>query len=116
MTAHVVPNTHYVAGPLIARRVPYSHPEMDERKHEALRYLEEVAVKLRTGDREVRTAVTEGDAATMILEMARESNANLIAMTTHGFSGFSRLFLGSTTDRVLHNATVSLLLVKPVNY
>ena len=113
---HVVPSTHYAAGPLIARRVPYSHLEMDELKHEALRYLEEVAVKLRTGEREVHTAVAEGDAATMILEMARETSANLIAMTTHGFSGFSRLFLGSTTDRILHNATVPLLLVKPVNY
>lgn len=113
---HVVPSMHYAAGPLIARRVPYSHSEMEERKHEASRYLEEVAAKLRTGDREVHTVVEEGDAATMILETAMTSDANLIAMTTHGFSGFSRLFLGSTTDRILHNTKVPLLLVKPVNY
>jgi len=113
---HVVPSMHYAAGPLIARRVPYNHSEMDELKHEALRYLEEVAAKLRDRDRAVKTAVAEGDAATMILQTARETNANLIAMTTHGFSGFSRLFLGSTTDRILHNTTVPLLLVKPVNY
>jgi len=113
---HVVPTLHYAAGPLIARRVPYSHSEMEDRKQEASRYLEEIAARLRTGDREVRTVVADGDAATMILQTAVDMNANLIAMTTHGFSGFSRLFLGSTTDRILHNTVVSLLLVKPVNY
>ena len=113
---HVVPSMHYAAGPLIARRVPYNSSEMEELKHEAWRYLEEVAAKLRDGDREVKTAVAQGDAATMILETARATDANLIAMTTHGFSGFSRLFLGSTTDRILHNTTFPLLLVKPVNY
>ncbi|MFC2008486.1 universal stress protein [Chloroflexota bacterium] len=114
--AHVVPSTHYAAGPLIARRIPYNHSEMDELKHEAWRYLEEVAAKLRDGDRTVKTVVADGDAATMVLETAKAMDANLIAMTTHGFSGFSRLFLGSVTDRVLHNASVPLLLVKPVNY
>jgi len=47
---------------------------------------------------------------------ATEVGANLIAMTTHGYSGFSRLFLGSVAERVLHNATAPLLLVKPLRY
>lgn len=114
--AHVVPATHYAAGPLIARRVPYELAEMDELKQEARRYLEEVAAKLRDEGRTVETIVAEGDAATEILETAKAVDANLIAMTTHGFSGFSRLFLGSVTDRILHNAPVSLLLVKPIHY
>jgi nucleotide-binding universal stress UspA family protein len=114
--AHVVPTTHYAAGPLIARRVPYDHAAMDELKNEARRYLEEVAAKLRDDVRQVETIVAEGDAAAEILEIAKTIDANLIAMTTHGFSGFSRLFLGSVTDRILHNAPVPLLLVKPLHY
>ena len=114
--AHVVPATHYAAGPLIARRVPYNHNELDGIRQEAQRYLDEVAARLRADDRAVQTVVTEGDAATMILEIAAATDANLIAMTTHGYTGFSRLFLGSTADRVLHNSKAPLLLVKPIHY
>jgi len=113
---HVIPADHYAAGPVIAKRVPYTKSESDELRGQASRYLEEVATKLRAGGRLIETLVATGDAATMILTAARENGANLIAMTTHGYSGFSRLFLGSIAERVLHNATTPLLLVKPVRY
>jgi nucleotide-binding universal stress UspA family protein len=113
---HVIPADHYAAGPVIAKRVPYTKSESDELRGQASRYLEEVATRLRAGGRLVDTLVATGDAATMILAAARENGANLIAMTTHGYSGFSRLFLGSIAERVLHNATTPLLLVKPVRY
>ena len=39
-----------------------------------------------------------------ICEYAREHQVDLIAMATHGHSGFKRVFLGSTADTVLRHA------------
>ncbi len=113
---HVIPVEHYAAGPDIAKRVPYSKEESDELRAQAARYLEEVAVRLRSEGKKVQTRVTAGDAAEMILQTASDFGANLIAMTTHGYSGFSRLFLGSVAERVLHQASTPLLLIKPLRY
>jgi len=113
---HVIPADHYATGPVIAKRIPYSREEADEMHGQASRYLEEVAARLRAGGRRVETRVVFGDAAMMIMDAATREGANLIAMTTHGYSGFSRLFLGSVAERVLHHATVPLLLIKPIRY
>ena len=113
---HVLPAEHYAAGPVIAKRVRYEKAEMEELQGQATRYLEEVATKLRAKGRDIAIRVAVGDAAEMIMRTATEVEANLIAMATHGYSGFNRLFLGSVAERVMHHATVPLLLVKPVNY
>jgi len=52
----------------------------------------------------------------LIPETVDLPDVKLIAMTTHGQTGFSRLFLGSVADRVFHNAKAPLLLVKPQRY
>jgi len=113
---HVLPADHYAAGPVIAKRVPYTKQESDELHAQASRYLEEVAARLRAAGKLAETIVTTGDAAEMILRQAMSVRANLIAMTTHGYSGFSQLFLGSVAERVLHKADTPLLLVKPQRY
>ncbi len=113
---HVIPSDHYATGPLIAKRVPYSSSELDVMRLQASRYLEEIARRLRIDERRIETRVATGDTATMIIQASAEVGANLIAMTTHGHSGFSRLFLGSVADRILHRSTIPLLLVKPVAY
>jgi nucleotide-binding universal stress UspA family protein len=51
-----------------------------------------------------------GKAAEQILEAARERGAHLIVMSTHGRSGFSKLALGSTAERVLRDTSVPVLL------
>lgn len=50
-----------------------------------------------------------GDPAGEILATARGDGADLIAMTTHGRSGLSRLVLGSVTEKVLRKTLVPLL-------
>ena len=111
---HALPAEHYAAGPLVARRVPHTAAELSILRSQADQYLEEVskAVKGRCISMEKHIAV--GDPAAAITEAASLFRADFIAMTTHGFSGFSRLFLGSVADRVLHTATTPLLLLKPV--
>jgi CPA2 family monovalent cation:H+ antiporter-2 len=57
--------------------------------------------------------VDEGHAATQILQNSISSHADLIAMGTHGLSGFDRLLLGSVTEKVLRKAACPVLTVPP---
>lgn len=52
--------------------------------------------------------------ASTILETAKTSGADLIAMTTHG-RGASRLLLGSVTDKVLRGGHLPLLVYRPAS-
>jgi nucleotide-binding universal stress UspA family protein len=60
----------------------------------------------------VRHECPEGDAAALILERARATDADLIAMTTHGRGGLGRLVFGSVADAVLRSAPCPILLVR----
>lgn len=48
----------------------------------------------------------------VILEDAKQSRADLIAMGTHGRRGLNRLLLGSDAERVMREATIPVLLVR----
>jgi nucleotide-binding universal stress UspA family protein len=50
-----------------------------------------------------------------ILRVARERSCDLIVMSSHGLTGARRLFFGSTTERVLRETTVPVLVTPPVN-
>jgi nucleotide-binding universal stress UspA family protein len=58
----------------------------------------------------VRLDVTTGKPAVEILRVAHELPAALIVMSTHGLTGVRKLFFGSTTERVLRETTVPVLL------
>lgn len=51
----------------------------------------------------VNRLVTQGEAARQIVECARERQADLIMMPTHGYGPFRALLLGSVTAKVLHD-------------
>ncbi len=57
----------------------------------------------------VETAVLEGLPAGAIIEYARDWNADLIALPTHGYGAFRRLLIGSVTSKVLHDAECPVL-------
>ena len=59
--------------------------------------------------------VRVGDASEVILEAADREHADLIAMGTQGLGGFSKLLLGSTTERVLRRTHTPLLAVPLVD-
>ncbi|MCS7316272.1 MAG: universal stress protein [Bryobacterales bacterium] len=56
--------------------------------------------------------VIEGRPVETILHAARQLGADLIAMGTHGRSGWNRLMLGSVTERVLRETEVPVLTVR----
>jgi nucleotide-binding universal stress UspA family protein len=81
-------------------------------RQEAEAYLGRYAEGLCAQGLSARTAVRVGDAATEIAAGAREYQADLIAMTTHGRSGLSRLLFGSVAEAVLRRADVPVFLIR----
>ena len=54
----------------------------------------------------------EGDAANTLLDVAREQEADLIAVGAHGTTGLRRFNLGGVAGKLSHNAHTSLLIVR----
>lgn len=79
---------------------------------EAVKQLKALARTVEKGGVEAVTLVDVGDPARQILDSIRSRGIDLIAMTTHGRSGLSRLVVGSVTERVLRSATVPLLVTR----
>jgi nucleotide-binding universal stress UspA family protein len=57
--------------------------------------------------------VPTGEPAIEILELARRESAGLIVVATHGLSGYRKMFLGSTTEKVLRHSDVPVLVAPP---
>jgi len=58
---------------------------------------------------DVRLEVVTGKPAPQILRVCRERASDLIVMGSHGSTGFRKLFFGSTTERVLRETSVPVL-------
>lgn len=58
------------------------------------------------------TSLLEGQVALMIVQHAEKLHATMIVQGTHGRSNFQRLFLGSTSERVLRLAPMPVLTVR----
>jgi len=86
---------------------------MEAMATEAQTYLNETAERLRERWGDVSWEVREGVASAVILEVAREFDADLIAMASHGRTGFRRFLMGSVAEQVLREAEVPVLVVGP---
>jgi nucleotide-binding universal stress UspA family protein len=82
------------------------------REREAERYLAPLAAELRGRGIDATWEVCRGAAATAILAAAKSFRADLIAMSTHGRSGFGRLLFGSVAEQVLRHADVPVFLMR----
>jgi nucleotide-binding universal stress UspA family protein len=80
---------------------------------DALPYLETKAEPLRKKGMNVECVVLEGLASESIIQYAHDNNVKIIAIATHGHSGFRRITMGSTAEYVLKNSGLPLLLVTP---
>jgi nucleotide-binding universal stress UspA family protein len=56
--------------------------------------------------------VTNGRAATEIVEVARKQDADLIVISTHGYTGLKHVVFGSTAEHVVRHATCPVLTVR----
>ncbi len=71
------------------------------------------AVHLKDAGYTVSIAIRFGDPAQEIVDFVNHEPVDLIAMTTHGRSGLSRLVFGSVADQVLRSVSVPVMLLRP---
>ena len=104
--------THWVVAGEASAPVPYTEKELEMIKQKATDYLDKAGEGLRKKGAILNTKVVIGAAAEEIIKAADEINASLIAMSTHGRSGFSRWAFGSITNKVLRAACVPILTIR----
>ena len=75
-------------------------------------YMEKLAKRVKFGTAKVKTEIVTGRAADSLPEYARDSEADLIVIATHGRSGISRWVWGSVADHLLRSACVPILMVR----
>lgn len=85
-----------------------------ERSVEAHRYLAQVQERLEAAAIENRSRIYLGGAADAILEVLDKEPIDLVVMSTHGLSGYSRWVYGSVASKLLHSVTCPLLLLRSV--
>ena len=81
----------------------------EDTRRELERFFKQTFAEAPHGITDVRVEVTSGKSAPEILRVAREQGCDLIVMSSHGATGFRKLFFGSTTERVLRETTVPVL-------
>jgi nucleotide-binding universal stress UspA family protein len=85
--------------------------ESDEMKADR-DYLETTAARLRGSGLQVTVELALGNPPTEILRVAEAQRCNLIAMTSHGHKWLADFFLGSTIDKVRHNTSIPILVLR----
>lgn len=111
-TLHLI---HVVDMPQYAFSAAHEMWNMEERQ----RVIGETYQKLKALSHEpplaalpVQVAVEQGSAYQMICQYAKEKSIDLIVMGSHGITGLRKIFIGSVTERVIHNAPCPVLSIK----
>lgn len=94
---------YYEAAPAGQDRTKWISDQRFEKVHPIL---EETSVKW---DRKV----VEGFPADKIVEVAEEGKYDLIVIGSRGLSALGRFLMGSVSDRVIHHAPCSVMVVRP---
>ena len=102
---------YHVLDPEVNLQAPFSPGEMEPLLAKAEGDLDRAAKVL--GDKGIATSteVRIGEAAEEILAFAEEIGADLVAMSTHGRSGFGRWAFGSVAEKVLQASASPIMLV-----
>jgi len=97
---------------------PEMAAELEKKKRalclEAKHYLEELSARLEVSGQTVLVKVCDGPVVNAILDTAEEMHVDLIVMSTHGHSGYEHRMIGTTSDRVLYEANMPVLLVRAI--
>jgi nucleotide-binding universal stress UspA family protein len=74
--------------------------------------LSAAAEKAKDAGVEAETHARQGDPADAILDVAEETNADLIVVGNKGMTGAKRFLLGSVPNKVSHHAPSSVLIIR----
>jgi nucleotide-binding universal stress UspA family protein len=85
-------------------------------RSESCAYLERLAARIARAGFTVDTlTLLNSSPARGILEAARQCDARLVAMATHGRTGWERIVTGSVEEDVIHATAVPLLVLGPAS-
>jgi nucleotide-binding universal stress UspA family protein len=108
--AHVMAPPVAASSPYLPQTIQLSQEEMEHREASLKAYLESVASVAELGERAVDTrVVVDYDVAPAIMDLAEETDADLIALGTHGRTGLRRMVLGSVADKVIRGTRRAVL-------
>jgi len=63
------------------------------------------------GDKSIQGLVEKGDIAETIIETAKKTHADIIAIGSHSRRWLEEILMGSVTEKVLHNSSVPLFII-----
>jgi nucleotide-binding universal stress UspA family protein len=98
---------------LFHRDVAEGRQITDAIEEEAMDYMETEATKLQKEGTKVTSITRDGTIPDTILEVAEETHADVIAMSTHGRIGIQRLLKGSVAEEIVHASHIPVMLVHP---
>lgn len=97
----------------LARSPGLANKVIEDAEIETTTYLEKEAAKLKKKGMKVTSIMRGGPIPEMILTVAEEVHADVIAMSTHGRTGVQRWLMGSVADRVVHYSHIPVMLIHP---
>ena len=83
------------------QRVLFIHQELEK-------------IKMQNKNLEIDVFVDKGNAKTDIIEKANTENVNYMVIGTHGRTGISHVFMGSTAEYIIRHATKPIFVI-PMN-
>lgn len=101
---HVLPPPIVVYGNGIVPPMPEDNRALQEQRLKAL--------QVQTAPIQAEIRLVDGDSVTEIVRMAQETGSDLIVMGTHGWTGLSRLLMGSVAEGVVRKAPCPVLTIK----
>ncbi len=84
---------------------------LPEIKEEASEYLREVAARLAKRGLDAHSTVLEGTPAREVLDFARDTAEDMVVITSHGRSGFTRWWLGSVAETLVRASGDPVLII-----
>jgi nucleotide-binding universal stress UspA family protein len=86
--------------------------DVEARRADAEKYLARIAAELLDKGVRAESRLRRGNPAEQIVATARETGADIIAMSTHGRGGLDRLVFGSVAQAVLRHVDMPVFLMR----
>ena len=87
--------------------------QLKERINAAKNELERIAGEHRKAGLHVTTLVVTGKPSVEIIRTAKEQNADMLVLGTHGRTGLAHILIGSTAEKVVRKAPCPVLTIRP---
>lgn len=109
---HVIPSTHKVVG-VLDHAVDFERQLVAALRRRADEYMAGIAADLKKDKIDFQSDLATGVPLDAMLDYVKDHSIDLIAMSTHGRTGASRVILGSVTHQIVHSSAAPVLVVRP---